>query len=165
MSINNVINLAILILIFSSLILFIWLMGTDKKTELPTYEEYKQQEEQRKKEEEQRRKDDTIKVTYDDLMKHFDRYKDCRVSLKGEFMCYIDDINYNYIEIKNDCSKYTICKKNNNTKFIPLRGTIKKGESFYLTKYDKLTVIGIFKGVYNGEYPYIEVDTVYLLSF
>lgn len=103
---------------------------------------------------------DFIKVTYDDLMKHFNRYKGYRVSIEGEFMCYATN-DINYIQIRNDYSKYTICEKNN-TKFIPLKGTIKKGENFYLTQDDKLTVIGTFKGVYNNEYPYIEVDTVYL---
>lgn len=103
---------------------------------------------------------DFIKVTYDDLMKHINRYKGYRVSMEGEFMCYATN-DINYMKIRNDYSKYTICEKNN-TKFIPLKGTIKKGESFCLTNDDKLTVIGTFKGVYENEYPYIEVDTVYL---
>lgn len=169
MSINNTINLAIFILIFSSLILFMWFMGADKKTELPTYEEYKQQEEQRKKEyEEQRRKDDTIKVDYRSLVRNPNKYIGKRVMIKCNFYRkFTSDNNIIVYEVV-EFSKHILCMRNDNIKFIPLKGIIKEGQTFNLLRNDRLTVIGTFKGISNynnwsgNPYPIIDAEEIYL---
>jgi hypothetical protein len=142
-------------------------MGTDKKTELPTYEEYKQQEEQRKKEEEeQRRKDDTIKVTYNDLIRNPSKYKGKGIAINGEFANTEKSTEgYNLLIVREGAYDRFISVLYSDTKYIPMKGTIKGNEEFYLNIEDKLTIVGVFKGV-NTEsgypMPIIITKKVYL---